>query len=362
MERSPRKIPDYSQYMISKWREDGREVLSQAIQGVKYFAKMTEALITQNRILSSILTVDGTLQRLTMSWRLAGEDVSTAELVQDFQNSGDKEILLYVPGLFTDESLWRHRRIEVNGRRILSRGIADYLGGRGYYPAFVRFNHGLHISENGEKLLTLVRELQELLPRVKIHILAYSLGALIVRSLLYQARKQKQGRLQGLGKIVFIASPDKGSYLEKFGFWIGFLMERAPIAAISLIGRIGNFRSDAIKDLSHGIIRKEDWTLVSPFFREGREYYFGELDGEDFYQAYGIVALPQNPHFIWMGDGVVEIPSLRYLNDRVISQLENPSQRILEVHGANHFTILNSGKLFRWLDSIFPPLLIREVP
>jgi pimeloyl-ACP methyl ester carboxylesterase len=324
---------------------------------IQAWEKSTEELILQNRVLSSILgsSMDDQfrLSSIQMSFRKENQDVSTTEIVSDFQNSQKKEIILFVPGLFTEESLWKNKTIRIKERNVFSRGLGDYLSGFGYYPVYIRYNHGLHISENGFRLLNLFRDLQKQVPGTKIHIVSYSLGCLITRSFLYQAEKTPQGKISGLGKIVNIASPDQGSYLEKLGFWVGFLMEKVPITAVSLIGKIGNFRSDAIKDLSHGIIRKEDWALTSPFFRGGREYYFGELAGYDFYQAYGIFSLPNEPHLSWMGDGIVETKSLRYLNTKVCFQLPNPEGRILEIHGANHFTILSSGKLFRWLDKIF---------
>lgn len=77
------------------------------------------------------------------------------------------------------------------------------------------------------------------------------------------------------------------------------------------------------------------------------------MDGEDFYQAYAVFALPNDPHLSWLGDGIVETKSLRYLSNKVTHLLPNPEKRILEVHGVNHFTLLNSGKLFKWLKSIF---------
>ncbi|HPG30809.1 MAG TPA: hypothetical protein PLQ81_08500, partial [bacterium] len=113
----------------------------------------------------------------------------------------------------------------------LSRGLSDYIEQWGSYSAYVRFNHGLHISENGRLLLELLRELRSQLPNVKLHFLSYSIGCLITRSMMFQAKESSEGSLKGLGKIVNIASPDMGSYLEKLGFWVGFLMEKTPITA-----------------------------------------------------------------------------------------------------------------------------------
>jgi hypothetical protein len=333
------------------------EGFASTLESLKHWEKTTDQMVAQNRVISSILgsTMDDRVRFTTihMNWRLNSEDASTEELVQDFKASGKKEITIYVPGLFTDESLWKNQRIKINNRMYLSRGLSDYIEQWGSYSAYVRFNHGLHISENGRLLLELLRELRSQLPNVKLHFLSYSIGCLITRSMMFQAKESSEGSLKGLGKIVNIASPDMGSYLEKLGFWVGFLMEKTPITAVKVIGIIGNFRSDAIKDLSHGIIRKQDWAIHSPFFRGGKEFYFNELDGEDFYQAYAVFALPNDPHLSWLGDGIVETKSLRYLSNKLTHLLPNPEKRILEVHGVNHFTLLNSGKLFKWLKSIF---------
>lgn len=340
--------------------QDSVSLFEKGLKQVKFWEKTTDTLITENRVLSSILgsTMDGSvkLSKITMSFRNKGEDITTKQLVDDFLQSGDSEITFFIPGLFTDESLWRNKRVKIKERMVLSRGLGDFLDGRGYYPAYIRFNHGLHISENGTELLKLVHEINELLPDVKIHIVAYSIGCLITRSMLYQSKQDGEKRICNLGKVVHIASPDKGSYLEKLGFWVGILMEKAPVTAVSIIGKIGNFRSDAIKDLSHGIIRREDWAIQSPAERSGKDFYFGELDGEDFYQAYAVFSLPDKPALSWMGDGIVEVESLRYLSTKLTHQLPNPTYRIQEIQGANHFTILNSGLLFRWIDQIFPRL------
>ena len=333
------------------------EAFSKTIESLKHWEKVTDQMVAQNRVISSILgsTMDDKVRFTTihMNWRLNGEDAKTEALIEDFKKSGKKEITVYIPGLFTDESLWKNQRIKINERMFLSRGLSDFIEQWGTYSAFVRFNHGMHISENGRMLLELFRELNKNLPDTKINIVSYSIGCLISRSMFYQAKTSQEGSLQNIAKVVHMAAPDMGSYLEKMGFWLGFLMEKTPITAVKVIGIIGNFRSDAIKDLSHGIIRKQDWAATSPFFRGGKDYYFGELDGADFYQAFAIFALPHEPHLSWLGDGIVETKSLRNLSSKLTYSLSNPEKRILEVHGANHFTLLNSGKLFKWLRSIF---------
>jgi hypothetical protein len=154
------------------------------------------------------------------------------------------------------------------------------------------------------------------------------------------------------GKVISVASPNKGSYLEKLGFWLGFLLERSPNLALKVIGLIGNLRSDAIKDLSFGLIRKEErgWlATISGYFQET---YFGELDHLDVYQAYALLDGIHNPLQNFLGDGIVEKQSLTYLTDKVYAKRDRQELRTKELIKENHFSILSSRKLVHWIKEV----------
>lgn len=331
----------------------------------KFLESFSIQNLTNHRVVTSIIgaSLDGKLSFSSsqMLWRWNRKNITTMELVSLFQKSQCKEIIIFVPGLFTDERIWYEKVTRKIHNKIFehNRGLAYYFSKKGYFPALVLYNHGLHISENGEKLFHLILELISLLPSIKIHFISYSLGCLITRSMFYQAMNSPMGIPTNIGKVVNIASPDKGSYLEKMGSWMNTILGFIPNKSIKIIASIANLRSDAIKDLSYGIIRREDWYYSSgvtiPNYREN---YFGELDTIDFYQAYGVLNSGTKNNPKWTGDGIVELNSLRYLN-RVVYKKQNPESRILEIRGANHFTILKERKLYRWLRNIFPNLNVQ---
>ena len=144
--------------------------------------------IYDNRVLSSILGSSHnsflSLTEIKMSFRFLGKDISADDVWIDYKKSGLNKMILFIPGLFTDETLWLDRSITIDNRNILSSGLADDYRARGYYPIFIRYNHGKHISDNGKELLTLLTELIQKDPSIKLNVFCYSIGCLIFRSTL----------------------------------------------------------------------------------------------------------------------------------------------------------------------------------
>jgi len=326
------------------------EAFSKALDAMDIANRHSIDFIYDNRVLSSILGSSHnsliSLTEIKMSFRSLGKDISTEDVLFGYKQSGLSKIILFIPGLFTDESLWLDRILTIDNRNIISSGIADDYKRRGYYPIFIRFNHGKHISDNGKELLLLLTDLLSKDSSLKLNIFCYSIGCLVFRSTLYYARENlSEISIKNIDKVIFISSPDGGSYLEKAGFWATFLMERAPTLAIQLIGMIGNLRSDAIKDLSHGVIREEDWNQFNYLSRYWQNHYFGELDNINCYQLYSSFGEENSILQEWLGDGIVELSSLTLLRDNVYLKKDRTQLRSTNITGNNHFTILQSGLL-----------------
>ncbi|EPG74428.1 hypothetical protein LEP1GSC058_3799 [Leptospira fainei serovar Hurstbridge str. BUT 6] len=272
------------------------------------------------------------------SFRLNGSDVGANEVVQDWKKSGLQNVIVCVPGLFCDEGLWNAKG-EVTPSAIMVR--------EGYYPIYVRFNPGAHISENGVALLTLLEELlssPEFAER-KLDFISFSQGGLIFRSALFLARQKGFPLSNRIRHALLISSPDGGSYIEKIGFWLGLGAESLPVFPVNLIGFIGNQRSDAMKDLSHGIIREEDWKNPNQISRYKQELYFNELDDVNATQVYSLVTEEEGNWSDWIGDGIVEKPSLVYLSERVYRKKPNPETRVWKLTGLSHYQIMTSSAL-----------------
>lgn len=338
---------------LQKTIELTNQAFDKALFKVELTAKKSDDMVFDNRMVSSILGSSHNqkfkLTKIEMSFRTFGKDITAKETISEYLNSGKTKSVLFLPGLFTDESVWQEQTVEYKNRQITSPGLATELATCGYFSFYLRYNHGLPIHENGKKLMHLLDVFFAEHTEIQPDIICYSLGCLIFRSCIYHAKLENKPWISKLGKIILVAAPNKGSYLEKIGFWLGFLFEKSPNVALKIIGMIGNLRSDAIKDLSFGLIRKEEkgWKeTISGYFAET---YFGELDDLDVYQAYALMEGPENPLQNFLGDGIVEKKSLSYLTDKVFDKKTNPALRTLELKKQNHFSIISARPLIHWV-------------
>ncbi len=301
----------------------------------------------ENKVISSILGSSHddliSFSKIKMSFRYNQEDIDAQTVIDLYRESGLNKVILYVPGLFCDESLWVKVAEE-------DTGLGDHFLNQGYFPIYIRYNQGAHISVNGKDLEDLLEKLFELEPNLPLNIITYSQGGLVLRSTLYYAKLNSQEFLSKLQKVFIISSPNGGSYIEKIGFWAGMLMQASPFFILKIVGFVGNLRSDAIKDLSHGIIREEDWKLGSQIFRYRTEHYFGELDAIDAYQIYSLAGENDNLFQSFFGDGIIEKWSIESLTDKAFNKKENPETRTLKLLGRNHFQILNAPELIPFIE------------
>jgi hypothetical protein len=304
----------------------------------------------ENKVISSILGSSHddliSFSKIRMLFRHDHVDVNAETIIELYRESGLKKAILYVPGLFCDETLWMKLDDE-------DTGLGDYFLNQGYYPIYIRYNQGAHISVNGKDLVALMEKLFALEPNLPLSIITYSQGGLVLRSALYYAKQASAAFLPKIQKVFIISSPNGGSYIEKIGFWAGMAMQASPFFIMKIVGFIGNLRSDAIKDLSHGIIREEDWKLGSQIFRYRTEHYFGELDEIDAYQAYSLAGETDNIFQSFFGDGIIEKWSIESLTDKVFNKKLNPETRTLKLLGKNHFQILNAPELIPFIEKGF---------
>jgi hypothetical protein len=282
------------------------------------------------------------ISRIVPSFRLNGADVSVEEIAEDYRKQPPQDVkrgpILMVPGLFCDETLWTESGSPVN--------YQDMVRELGYYPVYFRFNPGNPIPTNGKAFYDMLNlffshgDFYETRPPM----LTYSQGGLIFRAAAYLAQ-QTNAPVGDYGKWIrhafFINCPDGGSYIEKLGFWIGLGLSKVPLPVVSILGAIGNERSDAMKDMSHGVIREEDRAVNHPD-RYGMETYHGELDNVMATQIYSSISNKTEVWGSWFGDGVVEDTSLKKLSDSVFRKKKNPEDRVHHLEGLSHFQVMNA--------------------
>jgi pimeloyl-ACP methyl ester carboxylesterase len=163
------------------------------------------------------------------------------------------KICILIHGLTHNESIWSFNDQSDYGS-LLNRDFQ-------YIPFYLRYNTGLHISENGKALSTLMERLYQNYPMsiTEICIIAHSMGGLVTHSACHYAQENQHIWANKLSKIFLLATPHLGSYLEKFANITTNILAKVPNWHTRLVGKVINLRSAGIKDLRYGYIKDEDW-------------------------------------------------------------------------------------------------------
>jgi pimeloyl-ACP methyl ester carboxylesterase len=192
-----------------------------------------------------------------MSLRHAGRTVGLQRqaLAAAFPAASPR-LAVFVHGLAGNESFWRvHAERHYGNRHVTygSRLSADL----GYTPLYVRYNSGLHISDNGRRLARLLERVVAAwpVPVEELVLVGHSMGGLVIRSATYYGARLDWARR--VRHLFFLGSPHLGAPLEKAvnvtAWLLGVTDITRPFAAVL------NRRSLGIKDLRFGALRDEDW-------------------------------------------------------------------------------------------------------
>ncbi|TAG75618.1 MAG: alpha/beta hydrolase, partial [Burkholderiales bacterium] len=130
----------------------------------------------------------------------------------------------------------------------------------GFTPLYVRYNTGQHTSINGAALSNLLEMLSQSWPAPieEIIIVAHSMGGLVSRSAIEQARESSAKWQRKVSKVFFLGTPHHGAPLERGGSWIDIVLGATPYT--KPFARLGKIRSAGITDLRYGNVLERDWS------------------------------------------------------------------------------------------------------
>jgi pimeloyl-ACP methyl ester carboxylesterase len=170
-------------------------------------------------------------------------------------------LAVFVHGLACSERMWQLHAERHYGKRGTSYG-SRLQADLGTTPLYVRYNTGLHVSDNGRQLARLLdRVVSEWpVPVDELVLVGHSMGGLVVRSACHYAQRGSLDWTSRVRHIVFLGSPHLGAPLEKaanVGAWLlGLVDVTRPFADVL------NARSVGVKDLRFGALLDEHWQEV----------------------------------------------------------------------------------------------------
>ena len=216
-------------------------------------------LAALNGVMGDRLAARGNALATTMSLRHGGNAIDLNALAADLHVTG--KVLVLVHGLCMNDLQWRAESEQgsCDHGALLAREL-------GYTPLYLRYNTGLHASQNGEQLAALLERLVAAwpVPIEDLSIVAHSMGGLVTRSACRQAAEEALW-LRLLKHIVFLGTPHHGAPLERAGNWVDVLLGSTPYSAP--FARLGQLRSAGITDLRFGFVQQTDWEKKDRFRR-----------------------------------------------------------------------------------------------
>jgi pimeloyl-ACP methyl ester carboxylesterase len=279
-----------------------------------------------------------------MALRVKGEPVPLEPdaLAAAFPNA-TPHIVVFLHGLMETEFSWGTG--ETYGTR-LERDL-------GYTPMTVRYNSGLHISQNGRCLSELMEELVAAWPVEveRIALVGHSMGGLVARSACHRGAEDGAAWAQLVKTSVSLGTPHLGAPLEQAVHYLSAGLARLPETR-----PFANFlrrRSGGIRDLRQGSLVDEDWRDCDPnALRAAACAEIPLLEGATHcFISATVTRSDRHPVGRLIGDTLVLKPSAtgRSRTRRI------PFEEEFGMHlgGAHHFALLNHPavyeKLRAWL-------------
>lgn len=228
---------------------------------------------------------------LTMTLRdKHGQAIAWGELAP----TSSARVLLFIHGLCLSEREWQTP---------VHQAYVELLESKGWRVAYLRYNSGLSIAENGANLSSWLAEALAHYPVADLRLIGHSMGGLLIRSAF--VHELSVNWLSSVSGAAYLGTPHHGAPLERAGHWLQSLLASSPY--VLPLTRLGDIRSVSIKELRYAYVH-------------AHEAEAGRYSGDDHRQAE--LSLPDGLSHVllagrcqmaetmpWLGDGLVPLSS-----------------------------------------------------
>jgi pimeloyl-ACP methyl ester carboxylesterase len=221
------------------------------------------ALAILNGAHGDLLQREAPALALDMTVRVDGRAVTTetAALREAFPGATGR-LAVFLHGLTESEDSWGYGAERHHGDRTVTYG-SRLRRDLGLTPVYLRYNTGLHISENGRALDALLGALVDAwpVPVQDVVLIGHSMGGLVARSALHLAgggTPDARGWTSLVRDTVTLGSPHLGAPLERGVHRLTAQLARLP--ETRPLAQLLTLRSVGIKDLRRGTLVEADWS------------------------------------------------------------------------------------------------------
>ena len=320
-----------------------RAALLAAINGV-----MGDRLAASGSTFATVMTMYSAQHKVLLQVPVGRQAQSAAAGQAPADPAVSGKILLLIHGLCMNDLQWQSG--PPGSEHDHGAILAEQLG---YTPVYLRYNSGLHVSQNGQPLAAMLQRLLDSWPVAvsELTVVVHSMGGLLIRSACYTAQQQGLNWPQQLKNIVFLGTPHHGAPLERAGNWVDLVLASTPYS--KPFAKIGHLRSSGITDLRYGFVLEQDWTGRDRFQRVPDQRQ--NLPLPSGVKCYTLAAALAGESGVLaerlLGDGLVPLHSALGRHDDPARNLQFDGQAIL--YHLNHMAILSSPQvtqqLLAWL-------------
>lgn len=297
-----------------------------------------------NGLIGDELRLHGDPQAITMSLRHAGADIpATPWKLRQAYPDATSHLVVLVHGLCENEESWgRGRDRPTYADRVAADTDAT--------PVLLRYNTGLHVSENGQHLDELLEQLVGAWPVAveRITLVGHSMGGLVVRAATNRATVAGHGWAHRVSDVVCLGTPHAGANLEKAAHLGSRILRIWPQS--TPFGAILDSRSAGIVDLRHGYITADEWEGQDLTARWGLDRIAAAplAHAEYHFVAATVGATQRHPFSAVLGDLIVHFSSSAGIGRHgpVV-----PHARLEYLPSAHHLALLNHPRIADWLVS-----------
>jgi triacylglycerol lipase len=217
----------------------------------------------------------------------------------------------------------------------------------GYTPVFLRYNSGLHISDNGQRMAELLEALLEAYPRdvQELVIVGHSMGGLVSRSAAHYGHQAGRSWLEPLTHLFCIGSPHHGAPLERASNMLASVLGWFDTPGTQVPAKLLRARSAGIKDLRFGAIVEEDWRDCDPDgLRDTRTHACMVESVAHYFISGCVMPDPEHPVGQLLGDIMVSLPSAAGHHAEPLRCIPFQGGEVLG--GVGHMALVNHPKVY----------------
>jgi hypothetical protein len=328
-------------------------LLTSADQCPKESPQRLAVIAALNGVLGDHLADTRNPLALPMTLRMGNEALDRKAMPEAEKVSA--KVLIVIHGLCMNDQQWQPPQGDVESPREFSDHAAALASQRGYTPVYVRYNTGLHTSQNGALLARALEQLISHWPVAieDLSILAHSMGGLVSRSAHAYALTHNMHWPQALKHLVFLGTPHHGAPLERAGNWVDVILGSTPYSRP--FAKLSQLRSAGITDLRFGHVLDTDWQGHDRFRRKpDARTHLPLPEGAACFSIAATLAAPRSLLAERLvGDGLVPLRSALGQHDDTSRTLAFSKSAQHTIYRMNHMDLLHSPlvteQLLKWI-------------